>query len=334
MADGPIDSHKTLQKAAVIVASLGTELATAVCKRLKEGTVRTLAEEVARLDAISAEEYKAILQGFSASCLQTERLGGLDMAQQILSEALGSDNDLDLTLHQGDGLDQLREMVGMNAAVIARRLEAELPQTAAVLISQLSPAKAAEVLQDIPEERRADIVGRAATLHALAPGALQALAEGLDEAFAPQTDNKHSDPNDTFSFMLDLLTNLDRPTQQSLLEDLGKHDPDLAARIEQNLFTFENVLGLPDRALQTVLRAAETRDLAMAVKGLEDQSKAHIAENLSERGREGLEEEIEALGPVRVADVENARAGLAALARELDEKGEITIDYDDVAYVE
>ena len=334
MADGLIGSRKTPQKAAVIVASLGTELATEVCKRLKERTLRTLAEEVAHLDAISAEEHKAILKGFSASCLQTERLGGLDMAQQILYDALGSDDNIDITLRQGDGLDQLREMAGMNAPVIARRLEAELPQTAAVLISQLSATKAAEVLQDIPEERRADIVTRAASLQSLAPGTLQALAEGLGEAFAPQEDKKHNDPDDTFSFMLDLLTNLDRRTQQSLLEDLGKHDPDLAARIEQNLFTFEDVLGLPDGALQTVLRAAETRNLAMAVKGLDDQSKARIAENLSERGREGLEEEIEALDPVRVADVENARAGLAALARNLDEKGEITIEHADVTYIE
>jgi flagellar motor switch protein FliG len=335
MAEESVSARRNLQKAAVIVASLGTDLATEVCKRLNEKTIRTLAEEVAHLDAINADEYKAILKGFSESCLETEGLGGLDMARQILYNALGSADDTDITLRQGDGLDQLREMVGMDAPVIARRLEAEMPQTAAVLISQLSATKAAEVLQDIPQERRGDIVARAASLQSLAPGTLQALAEGLDEAFAPQKNKKHSDPNDTFSFMLNLLTNLDRPTQQSLLEDLEKLNPDLATRIQQNLFTFENLLGLPDRALQTVLRSVETRDLAMAVKGLDDQNKAHITENLSERGREALQEEIEALGPVRVADVENARADLAAKARELDESGEITIEYgDDVTYIE
>jgi len=334
VADELMSSRTNIRKAAVIIASLGIELASQVCSRLDETIVRAIAEEVAHLDAINADEYSEVLREFSASCLQTERLGGIDMAQEILSNTLGGARGSDLLLRQGDGLERLRQMADMEPHMIARRLEAELPQTAAVLLTQLSAAKAASVLQNVPEQRRGEILARAAALQALAPGTLQALAAGLEETFVPQNANKHNTADNTLAFLLDTVTNMDRQTQQSLLEDLRERLPDLAAQIEENLFTFEDLLKLPDRTLQTVFRAAETQTLALALKGLDEESKARVTDNLSERATQALEEDLEALGPVRVSDVENARAQLAAQARALEEAGDITIDYEDVTYIE
>lgn len=334
MADEFISSRTNIRKAAVIIASLGTDLASQVCSRLNEAIVRAIAEEVAHLDAINAEEYSEVLREFSASCLQSERLGGIDMAQEILNNALGATQGSELLLRHGDGLDRLRQMADMEPHIIARRLEVELPQTAAVLLGQFSATKAASVLQNIPEERRGEILARAAALEALAPGTLQALAAGLEETFVPQNANERNTPDNTLAFLLDTVTNMDRQTQQSLLEDLRERAPDLAAQIEQNLFTFEDLLKLPDRTLQTVLRAAESQTLALALKGLDEESKARVTDNLSERATQALEEDLQALGPVRVSDVENARAQLAAEARALEETGDITIDYEDVTYIE
>ncbi len=334
MSDGPINKLPNIRKAAVIIASLGTELASQVCSHLDEALVRAIADEVARLDAINAEEYSAVLREFSASCLQTEQIGGIDMAQEILNNTLGTSHGSDLLMRDGDGLERLRQMADMEPHLIARRLEVELPQTAAVLLSQLAAAKAAAVVQNMPEKRRGEILARTATLQPLAPGALQALATGLEEMFVPENSQSHNNPDNTFSFLLDIMTNSDRQTQQSLLDDLRERAPELAARIEQSLFTFEDLLKLPDRTLQTVLRAVETQTLALALKGLDEQSKARVTENLSERATQALEEDLEALGPVRVSDVENARAQLAAQARALEEAGDITIDYEDVTYIE
>jgi flagellar motor switch protein FliG len=333
MADEFIVNRRRLRKVAIIIASLGTELAAAVCARLDESTVRAIADEVAHLDAVHTEEYSAVLNEFSVACLKTERLGGVDMASELLSKTLGDGSGNEFFFADGDGLDRLRQMADMEPHMIARRLYTELPQTAAVLISQLSPNKAALVLANMPEERRGEILTRAAHLEALAPGTLQALASGLDEMFIPQN-KKEATPDNTFQFLLDMITNLDRQTQQALIVDLHQRDEDLAAQIEAKLFTFEDLLRLPDRTLQVILRSVDTRLLATAIKGLPDAERGRIAQNLSERANLVLEEEIEALGPVRVADVENARGELAYYARELEDKGEIIIDYGEVSYIE
>ncbi len=334
MADDSANSRSSIRKAAVVIASLGTELATRVCAHLDENLVRAVAEEVARLETINGDEYTAILRDFSADCGKTEHLGGIGMAQEILSGTLGTVHSNDLLMRQSDRLDPLRQMAEMDPQIIARRLEAELTQTAAVLISQLSAAKAAAVLQSMPPERRADILARAANLQPLAPGTLQAIAGGLEETFVPAARTQSGVPDNSFAFLMDMVSTMDRQTQQLVLADLREAEPGLAAQIEGSLFTFEDIPKLPDRALQTVLRAAEPAALALALKGLDEETRQRITANLSERARQALDEELHALGPVRVSEVENARAELAALARTLEEQGEITIDYGDEAYIE
>lgn len=334
LPEDTVGNRRNLRKAAVVLAALGTEAATMVCSKLDELAVRTLAEEVARLDAIDTAEYRVILEQFYASCLKTERLGGLNMAQEILTNTLGDNSSNELMIHQGDGLDRLRQMADMDAHMIARRLSCEHPQTAAVLISQLSATKAAAVLQSLPDDRRGEILSRSASLQTLAPGTLQALAAGLDEMFIPQDGKPLQTPDNTLSFLLEMVSNLDRPTQQAVMEDLFERDEELALQLKENLFTFEDLLKLPDRALQTVLRAVDVRVLAMAMKGLDSTSRARVTDNLSERATQSLEEEIEALGPVRVADVETARGELANKARELEEAGDIALDYGSSSYIE
>lgn len=318
----------------MIIASLGSELASQVCSRLSEPLVRAIADEVAHLDSIPSGEYRRILEEFSASALHSERLGGLSMAQELLNNTLGSGHSNDLLLRQGDGLDRLRQMADMEPQAIARRLDAEMAQTAAVLISQLSAAKAAAVLQHTPEQRRAEILARAATIGPLAPGTLQALAAGLEETFMPQNGHGQGGGDNPFGFLMDIIINLDRMTQEALLDELRERAPELAGRIEQEMFTFEDLLRLPDRTLQTVLRSVDTGLLALALKGLDDESKGRVTANLSERANQALAEELEVLGPVRVKDVEEARAKLAATARAMEEEGEITIDYGEVSYIE
>jgi len=325
---------KNLRKAAVIVASLGTELATEVCNKLDETTVRSIANELAHLDAVNSAERHEILKEFQATCHEIEPVAGLNMAQQLLINTLGKERSGDLLFIQNDGLDHLRQIAEMDPPVIARRLEIELPQTTAVIINQLTATKAAAVLQNMPEEARIDIISRIATMRSLAPGTLQAVAAGLGETFAPSTETKQSTQDSSVPFMVEILSNLDRQTEEKLLSQLHECDSKLAEQIKESLFTFEDMLNLPDRALQTVLRAAESQTLAMALKGLDEKSTTRITDNLSERAREAIKEEMEALGPVRVSDVDKARSQLATEARNLEESGEISIDHGDVEYIE
>lgn len=323
-----------VRRAAIIMASLGTELASEVCSRMSEDAVRAIANELAHIEATSGKERREILEEFASGCTDIQPVGGLKIAQELLSNTLGNESSRDLLLAHDDGLDRLRYLAEMDAPVIARRLEGELAQTAAVIISQLAASKAAAVLQEMPDERRQDVLTRAATMRSLAPGALQAVAHGLGEMFAPSSVGKQSSTDASLSFMIDLLCNLDQSSEETLLEQLEDVDPDLAQQIRENLFTFDDVLNLSDRALQTVLRAVDDRVLAMALKGLDAEPLERIRGNLSERATEALDEELEAMGPVRVSDVEEARATIATQTRELAEAGDITIDYGDVEYIE
>ena len=323
-----------VRRAAIIIASLGTELAAEVCVRMSEDAVRAIANELARIEAMSSKERREVLKDFAEGCSDMQPVGGLEIAKELLSRTLGNDSSSNLLLAHDDGLDRLRYLAEMDASVIGRRLEGEMAQTAAVILTQLSPTKAAGVLQEMPEERRREVLSRAATVRSLAPGALKALARGLGEMFAPSSVGDQPSTDDSLSFMIDVLTNLDQSTEETLLEELESVDAELAQQIRENLFTFEDVLNLPDRALQTVLRSVDDRVLAMALKGLEDDAGQRIRDNLSERASEALDEELEAMGPVRVSDVDGARSDIATQTRELAEAGDITIDYGDVEYIE
>lgn len=329
-----LSENSGLRRAAIIMASLGPELVAKVCSQMNEEAVRAIANELAHLDAIKSRERREILKDFADNCDDLERIDGLSMARDILSNTLGTEASHDLLLAHDDGLDPLRYLSEMDPSVIARRLAGELPQTTAVIVSQLAPQKAASVLQEMPEERRHEVLSRMATMRPLAPGTLQALARGLGKMFAPATLEKQSSSQDSLAFLVDVLCNLDRSTEETLLDELEKVDADLVRRIHENLFTFTDVLNLPERGLQTLLRAVDDRQLATALKGLDDSQIQTIKMNLSERAREALEEEIEALGPVRVSEVEEARAAIATHTRQLAESGEITIDYGDVEYIE
>ena len=324
--DGPatIERANGLRKAAIIVAMLDTDTAVKVCGELDPETVRLIAAEVARLSTLTRNEREAVLREFLESFENTYIVEGKEKARELLKSVLGrevSEEFLD-EASKTSGLDRLHTL---DAATIYRYLQAELPQTIAVILSMLPPDKTAGVLETVDENLRGELVVRMANLGPLAPGALQALGEGVSELMHSVIASDGHTEGMSPQLLADVISNLPMQVGKSLLQALSENAPEIAAAVQELIFTFEDVLKLDDRSLQVVLRALDQKVLALALKNLDDSAKERILSNLSSRAREMLEQEIELLGPVPVSEVDEAQKKIAATARELAEKGEITL---------
>jgi flagellar motor switch protein FliG len=321
----PRSTSPGLRRAAAIVAMLDSETAVQVCNQLDAETVRLLAAELARMTGLSRQERDAILADFLGALDGRATFNGPQRARELLENVLGrgAAEELGEEARSVRPLEYLRQL---DAASIYRHLAEELPQTLAVILSSYLPAeRAAAVLSLCPPPQRTEAVCRMASLKPLAPGAMEALAEGLYERIHTAMASKTPLESMTLEFLADVIGNLPEEASRSVLETLHARLPAAAAAVEELIFTFEDVLRLDDRSLQVVLRAVDERTLALAMKKLPDEARERIFSNLSSRAREMLAQEIELLGLVPVREVEAARGRIALTARELAAKGEIVI---------
>lgn len=324
----PSQHMSGLRKAAIVVAMLDTDNAVQVCSHLDADSVRQIAEEIARISALSQNERDAILADFVNSLENQFIVDGRDKARELIKNVLGLDPEKHILsdAERAAGLDHLHDL---DPATLYRYLQSELPQTLAVILSLLPSQRTAAFLEMSDEQLRAEIIVRMATLRPLAPGALQALNEGLTDLTSSLITTEARADRVSPQLLADIISNLPMETAKSTMAILEERIPDVAAVVGELIFTFEDVLKLDDRSLQIVLRATDERTLALAMKNLPDESKARIFSNVSSRAREMLQQEIELLGPVPVSQVEAAQKKIAATARELGEKGEITIRHNE-----
>ncbi len=321
-----------LRKAAIVLASLDLHAATAVCKHMSEIEAEMLINEVANLGPVSAEEQQEALAAFHAELQRRAAVDGPQRAEQLMSSVLGRrPGQADNPAYQA-ALQRLRSLNNLEANTIHRMLEREGPQMVAVVLGQLSAQKAAEVVRLWPEEQRADLALRVARLGRLAPGVVEAIGEALGAH--SRTDETTGGPDQGISFLVSLLEDMDRTASRSLLENLRHRDTQLAEEVEGRLFTFEKIAHLPDASLQTLLRAVDMAVMARALKGADQSIMERIYANLSSRGREMLEQEMELLGPVLVREVEQAQRDVVRKAFELEEAGEIRLSTEQEAYIE
>ncbi len=321
-----------LRKAAIVLASLDLSAATEVCKRMSEVEAETLIAQVSDLGAVSPEEQEEALAAFRESLDNRTSVDGADRAESLMSAVLGRRTNEP----QDDGyqlaLQRLRGLNSLPATAIHRGLDGETPQMVAVVLGQLSAEKAAQVVQGYPDDQRADLALRVARLGQLAPGVVEAIGELLGGQAWRGDDEDTGDVGVTF--VVNLLEDMDRESSRGLLEQLRGRDEALAEEVEERLFTFESIGQLPDEVLQVLLRSVDNADIARALKGAEQAIMERIMANLSSRGREMLEQEMELTGPVLVKDVEAAQRQVVKTALDLEQAGEITLSTEEQAYVQ
>jgi flagellar motor switch protein FliG len=318
-----------IQKSAAVLVQLGTELAARVLRSMSETEAVALTLEIAKLPSLEKETIAELMEEFveSVIAVKTVGQGGMDAARNILSARLGK-NEADEVLAQFSGRsieNPLSFLSHVESFQLASFLQGEHPQAVALILSHVSSTMAAEVMGAMPDEMRADVTRRIALLNRVDPSIVEQTAVILQRKLAGLTKTGPVAMHSGLNSVVEILNNIDQTTERRILSDLDAVDPELADRIREQMFVFEDVLALDDRTLQRVLRQVSPKDLAVALKGVAPSSVAKVMGNISERAALDLEEEIEILGPVRLSTVEAAQATIVRSVRELEASGEIML---------
>ena len=318
-----------VQKAAILFITLGPEAASGIIKKLPESEIQKITYEIANITSVNAEQKQEILNEFVQINQAKDFIleGGLEYARTLLGKALGAQRAKDIMDKVTEATQQYRPFS------IARKADAhqllniisnEHPQTIALVLCYLQADKAGQILSSLPEDVQAEVALRIASMSNTTPAVVKEIEKVLDTKLSSvvKSDLTVIGGVDT---LVDILNQVDRTTEKNITEGLEKENAELAEKIKESMFVFEDIITLDDVSIQRVLREVETKELALALKGCSEEVANAIYRNQSKRAAAALKEDMEFLGPVRLMDVEKAQQKIVAIIRRLDEAGEIVI---------
>ncbi len=324
-----------VEKAAVLLMSMPPDVAAKILKELTEEEIQKIFLTAARLKDLSPADIEAsvreFLNDFNYVATQYSNLETLlDQLQDVLPpEIYDRIKTLIGTAGVAEGLEQLEKI---DTRVLVGLIKNEHPQTIAVLLSQLSPRKASDVIQWLPENLRFEVVKRIATLENISPQFLRQLIETVTEEIKALGISGGIKKQEGVTIAAELMNMLDKETAENLLRKIGEEDPTLEERIREKMFTFEDIRKLDNRAIIEVLKAVDKNTLIVALKGAPEDIKDKFFSNMSKRAAKIMQEDMEALGPVRKSEVEKAQKQVVAVIRKLIDEGKIEIGGEE-AYV-
>ncbi len=323
-----VEQISNKQKAAILLISLGPEVAANVYKHLREDEIEQLTLEIATLRKVDSDDRTNILQEFHDLAIAEEYIsqGGIEYAKEVLQKALGSERALSI-LEKLTATLQVRPFEfarKANAAQILNFIQNEHPQTIALVLSYLDAKQAAAILSELPQPLRSDVARRVAKMDATSPDVVSSIERMLENKIASTT------MMDTTSVggldaIVQIINDVDRATERSIMETLEISDPQLAEEIKKKMFVFEDIVMLDNRAIQRVIRDIEQSDLILALRTASEDVRDVVFKNLSKRMVETFKEEMEYAGPVRLRDVEEAQQRIVAQIRRLEDMGEIVV---------
>jgi flagellar motor switch protein FliG len=316
------------QRAAVFLMVLGEETASEVLRHLEPKEVQKIGSAMAELPNVTRSEVHAIVDEFVGHVDEQTAIGigAEDYLRKVMVAALGEERagslmDGILVGGKSKGLESLK---WMDARAVADMIRQEHPQIIAIVVSYLDSDHAAQVLSLLAEEVRSDVVMRIAKLDNVHPSALQELEETLERQFSGGGSTK-APVVGGLRRAADILNFMDSASEELVLRGVREFDESLGDRIQELMFTFDNLVDLDDRSLQRVLREVTGEQLILSMKGASSEVKAHILRNMSKRASESLLEDLEARGPVRLSEVEAAQKEVLAQVRRLADAGEVVI---------
>ena len=317
-----------VQRAAVLLLSLGEEDAAEVLKHMNAKEVQKLGIAMATISGVSREQVMQVISTFGEALDKQTSLGmgADDYVRKVLVQALGEDKagsliDRILLGRNTTGLDTLK---WMDPRAIADLVRNEHPQIIAIVLAHLDSDQAAETLKLLAERTRTDVLLRIATLDGIPPNALNELNEIMERQFAGNQSLKASSLGGV-KVAANILNFMDSGQDQVILGSITQVDADLGARIQDLMFVFDNLADLGDRELQALLRAVPNDRLGLALRGADAKVKEKITRNMSQRAAQILLEDMEARGPVRLSDVEGAQKEILAIVRRLADQGVISL---------
>lgn len=317
------------EQAAMLLMSLGESAAAEIMKHLGPKEVQKVGEAMASIGNVTRDQVNQVVADFAETLGTHTALGtgNEDYLRNVLKSALGDDKagqliDRILIGRSSKGLEALK---WMEPRAIAEIVRLEHPQIIAIVLSYLDSDQAAEVLSLLPENMRADVLMRIASLDGIQPSALQELDEILEKQFEGTASSIKSSSVGGTKTAANILNFMDTAIEARIMERVKESDGDMGQAIEDLMFVFDNLIDLDDRSIQALLREVSSDSLIIALKGAEDGLKEKIFRNMSKRAAEMLRDDLDARGPVRLSDVETAQKEILSIARRMAEAGDISL---------
>jgi flagellar motor switch protein FliG len=317
-----------LTKSALLLMSLGEEEAAEVFKFLGPREVQKIGAAMAALNNVTRDQVEVVLQEFvvEAEKHTAMSLDSADYIRSVLNKALGEDKAgaiIDRILQGGDtsGIEGLK---WMDSPAVAELIKNEHPQIIATILVHLDRDQASEITECFTERLRNDVLLRIATLDGIQPAALRELDDVLMNLLSG-SDNLKRSPMGGIRTAAEILNYMSGPFEESVLESVKQYDADLAQKIIDQMFVFENLLDLEDRAIQLLLKEVESEALVISLKGAPPALRQKFLSNMSQRAAELLAEDLDSRGPVRVSEVETQQRRILQIVRNLAESGQIAI---------
>ncbi|HMG85618.1 MAG TPA: flagellar motor switch protein FliG [Terracidiphilus sp.] len=327
---GKTASLSGARKAAVLLMAVGEELAKEILRTLPESDVERLTEEFANLRGITPEITAAILEEFW-ELLETQGFmvhGGLDYASRLLAETFGKQraDDLMMQLRRAQEAEQgnLAKLQRTDPQQLGKLLDAEHPQTIALVLAHLDPKRASLVLSNLSEEHKVISIQRLAAMRQFSPEMAQKVAHILHRRLETVGDSGRKSYSG-FKAVADLMNRLNAEESKRILEVIEEGQPELALSIRNLMFTFEDLVTVPPATIREIVSGVDKKQLAMALRGANEELRAAIFKAMSARAVEMLKEDMEVLGPVRSREVAQAQQEILNLARRLESEGKVIL---------
>lgn len=317
-----------LQKAAILLIALGPEKSASIFKHLKEDEIEQLTLEIANTRSVPTDTKDQVLDEFYDICLAQKYIseGGINYAKELLEKALGHDKAMDVIGKLTASL-QVRpfEFVRKtDASQLLNFIQDEHPQTIALILSYLSSSQASAIISSLSPDKQADVAKRIAQMDRTSPDVIKEVEKILEKKLSSLVNQDYTIVGGVDS-IVDILNTVDRGTEKHIMESLEIEEPELADEIRKKMFVFEDILSLDDKSIQRVLREVDNNELAIALKGANEEVQNVIFNNLSKRLVTMIKEDMEYMGPVRMKDVEEAQQKIVNIIRKLEDAGEIII---------
>lgn len=317
-----------VQKAAILMITLGDELSAQVMSHLDEEEVSEISREIAVTKVVPPEVADAVIEEFYNMMLAKKFIakGGLEYAKTILTKSLGPErarkliDRLTKMLEQTSGFEFLARV---EPKQLAKFIQNEHPQTIALVLAHLDPSHAAESLAELPDDLKAEVTMRIANLQDISPAVVKTLSKVLEERF--ESISSYNVEVGGAKAVAEIFNRMDKNTSKVVMEKLEKEAPNLVANIRDMMFVFEDIKRLSSTAIQEILKRADKRTLTLALKGTDEELREKFYANMSKRAVEAMKEEMEFMGPVKLKDVEKAQHEIVEIVRELDSEGLVSI---------
>ncbi len=332
-----LDKLKPVEKCAIVLVAMGVERASSVLKNMPDRDVERVSISIAKLQDISPEVLNGVIEEYYQMMISNQYVhhGGMDYTREVLEKIWDSQRASKFLkqIETGSGHDVFDLLDKVDEDFLISFLQEEHPQTNALILANLSAAKAAAILSELPESSRSEVSFRMATMNRTSPGLIRDVEAAIRNQLGSSLDGD-TDRLGGVEAVANILNSLSASVEKNIMSSIREREPGLAEAIAELMFSYDDIVLLDDSVIQRILRDVEGKTLALALKAASEDLKKKVFKNMSERAAAMLKEDIEFLGAVRLKEVEEAQKQVLEVVKALEESGDITINRGEEELVE